>query len=119
MRHMTIWHRLINVDALLQDQNKKTRNRNLSARHLDCLVSGTTTNWSVTSISLQNGNSFSSPQTAANSLATGVHCSRVEALRILWESKQDNWKDLRDLLFIVFSANRGGSHASGAFSGQS
>ena len=80
-------------------------------RRPDCLVSGTTTNEAVTLVSLQNGNSFSSPQREADSLATGVHCNRVEALWILWERKQDDWRDLRDLLFSVFFTNRGRSIA--------
>ena len=45
MHHVTIWHRLINADALPQDRYK-------SVRRPDCLVSGTTTNGAVTLVSV-------------------------------------------------------------------
>ena len=63
MHHVMIWHRLINVDALPQDRNKK----HITGTFQDFLVSGTTTDGAVMLVSLQNGNSFSNPQRAAGS----------------------------------------------------
>ena len=93
MCHVTIWHRLINIDAL---QNKK-----------HCLVSGITTNEAVMSLSLQNGNSFSSHLRAADSLATGVHCNRVEALWNLWELTRRLTRPTQFAVFSVFHQLRG------------
>ena len=79
MRHVTIWYHLINVDDLLQDRSKKHITGTLAGAPPG-LFSEWDHNKAVTLVSLQNGNSFSNPKRGADSLATGVHCNRVEAL---------------------------------------
>ena len=111
--HMMILYRLIYVDALSQDQNKKHITGTLDASCPDCLVSGTTTNRAVTLVSVSGAHHGAALQTPSpmSLSATLLYCVCVVFTSLYWSSRLNKFTWIKVLhrydRFPSFKLHRG------------